>query len=221
VSAAKPFLAGVLIALVCAAGAAADNPTVRIDQADPAKAVAALAHLTDFGAGWTGGQKPAGKLSAPNCPGFDPKESDLVVTGHAEAHFVYSRAGVTFDQDTQVLETPAAVKTDFSRTIRPELPGCLAYGIKHGSKEKVVSVAVHPLGLPANGDVSAAYRATIVFRVNGKLVKWISDSVFVGTGRIEYSLNVSGPAALGGQFVPFEQAMVQILMKRAPGGNVA
>ncbi len=79
------LFAGVLLALVCAAAALADNPTVRINAADQAKADASLLRLKDFGVGWAGGPKTPSKLTAPSCPGFNPKESDLVVSGHAEA----------------------------------------------------------------------------------------------------------------------------------------
>ena len=46
---AKSLLAGVVLALVGAAAAAADNPTVRISHADQLKAEAALLALKDFG----------------------------------------------------------------------------------------------------------------------------------------------------------------------------
>ena len=45
--------------------------------------LASLLRLHDFGAGWTGGSETPSKLTAPSCPGFDPKESDLTVSGHA------------------------------------------------------------------------------------------------------------------------------------------
>src|SRR5438876_12443951 len=90
VFAARTLLAAALVALVCTAAAFADNPTVRIVKADQAKAEASLLRLHDFGVGWAGGSRTPSKLTAPKCPGFDPKESDLTVTGHAEARFTYA-----------------------------------------------------------------------------------------------------------------------------------
>ena len=211
-----------LLALACTGAALADNPTVKINTADQAKADASLVTLKDFGVGWTGGPKTPSKLAAPSCPGFNPKESDLVVTGHAEARFTYSRGGVIFDQDSQVLVTSAAVKTDFSRTIQPKLADCLAYQLKSSSKGSVLSVSVHKLALPAVGTISAAYRATLMIKTaTAGAARIVSDFVFFGQGRYEFSINVVAPASEGGQLVPFETAMAKILVKRVPAGNVA
>ena len=215
----RAFVAGALLSLVAAATAAADAPTVRITKADQAKAEAALLQLSDFGVGWTGGKRTPSKLTAPKCPGFDPKESDLTVTGHAEARFTYARGSVVFDQDNQVLKSSDAVATDFSRVVGPKLGDCLAYELKSSDKS-VVSAAVRTLSLPKLGDVSAAYRATVVVRVGGHKVTFIRDYIFIGIGRLEYSLAVDAPAVLGKQLVAFEQAMARNLIKKS-GANVA
>lgn len=217
---AKALLAGVLLALVCAASAAADDPTVRISHADQLKAEAVLLQLTDFGVGWTGGRRTPSKLTAPQCPGFDPKESDLTVTGHAEARFAYARGSVVFDQDNQVLENEKDVATDFARVIRPKLKDCLAYELKKSGKGQVVSVVVHELPFPKVGTSSAAYRGTMVIRAGGRKVKFVSDFIFIGQGRVEYSLNIVAPAVLGAELVSFEQSIAQKLVKKA-GANVA
>jgi hypothetical protein len=217
---AKVLLAGMLLALVGAACAAADDPTVRISHADQMKAEAALLQLSDFGVGWTGGRRTPSKLTAPKCPGFDPKESDLTVTGHAEARFAYARGSVVFDQDNQVLESEKAVATDFARVIRPKLKDCLAYELKQSGKGQVVSVVVRELPFPKVGTSSAAYRGTMVVRVGGRKVTFVSDFIFIGQGRLEYSLNIVAPAVLGGELVSFEQSIAQKLVKKA-GANVA
>jgi hypothetical protein len=221
VAGAKSLLAGVVLALAFAAAAAADNPTVRIVRADQLKAEAALLKLKDFGVGWAGGRRTPSKLTAPKCPGFDPKESDLTVTGHAEARFTYARGSVVFDQDNQVLESEKAVSTDFSRVIRPKLKDCLAYELKQSGKGQIVSVVVRELPFPRLGAHSAAYRGTMVLRAGGgRKVTFVSDFIFIGQGRYEYSLNVVAPAVLGGELASFEQSIAQKLVKRA-GANVA
>jgi hypothetical protein len=214
---AKVLLAGVLLALVCAASAAADDPTVRITKADQARAEAALLTLKDFGVGWTGGPKTPAKLHAPKCPGFDPKESDLTVTGHAEAQFVFPRQ-VQFDQDVQVLESADAVSTDFRRVIGPKLAACLAYQLKAG--KEVVSARVTKLPFPKLGDARAAYRGTVVLRIGGRNVKVVKDYMFIGTGRLEYSLAVEAGAGAAREVMSFEQSVAQALVKKA-GANVA
>jgi hypothetical protein len=217
----KALLAGLVLACSCAATAFADNPTVRISKEDQAKAEAALLKLNDFGAGWSGGPRPPDKLTSPNCPGFDPKESDLTVTGHAQARFTYS-GSVIFEQDTQVLESPQAVQKDFERTIQPKLADCLAYQIKSSSKGQVKSVQVKQLTFPHTGAVSAAYRAYVTIRSGSRDAHIVSDFIFFGVGKFEYSLNVVAPVPLASQLSPFEQTMSKLLVKRASSaGNVA
>lgn len=215
----RALVAGAVVSLVAAATAAADAPTVRITKADQAKAEATLLQLSDFGVGWTGGKRTPSKLTAPKCPGFDPKESDLTVTGHAEARFTYARGGVVFDQDNQVLKSADAVAQDFARVIGPKLSGCLAYELK-ASDKSIVSADVRSLAFPKLGDVTAAYRATVVVRVGGHKVTFVRDYIFIGIGRLEYSLAVDAPAVLGKQLLAFERAMAQNLIKKS-GANVA
>ena len=217
---AKSLLAGVVLALAFAAAAAADDPTVRIVRADQLKAEAALLKLKDFGVGWAGGRRTPSKLTAPKCPGFDPKESDLTVTGHAEARFTYARGSVVFDQDNQVLESEKAVSTDFARVIQPKLKDCLAYELKQSGKGQIVSVVVRELPFPRLGTHSAAYRGTMVLHAGTRKVTFVSDFIFIGQGRYEYSLNVVAPAVLGGELASFEQSIAQKLVKKA-GANVA
>jgi hypothetical protein len=220
VAGAKSLLAGVVLALAFAAAAAADDPTVRITKADQEKAEAALLKLKDFGVGWTGGPRTPSKLTAPKCPGFNPKESDLTVTGHAEARFTYARGSVVFDQDTQVLESAKAVSTDFARVIQPKLKDCLAYELKKSGKGQIVSVVVRELPFPRLGTETAAYRGTMVIRAGTRKVTFVSDFIFIGQGRLEYSLNVVAPAVLGNELASFEQSIAQKLIKKA-GANVA
>jgi hypothetical protein len=217
---AKSLLAGVVLALAFAATAAADDPTVRIQREDQLKAEAALLKLKDFGVGWTGGQRTPSKLTAPKCPGFNPKESDLTVTGHAEARFTYAQGSVVFDQDNQVLESAQAVSTDFKRVITPKLKDCLAYELKQSGKGQIVSVTVKELRFPRLGTQSAAYRGTMVLRAGARTVTFVSDFIFIGQGRYEYSLNVVAPAVLGNELMSFEQSIAQKLVRKA-GANVA
>ena len=220
--AAKAFFAGTLAALVWASTAVADAPTVRITTADQAKATQALLRLKDFGAGWSGGATKPSPLGAPKCPGFNPKESDLVVTGHAAAHFAWPKGSVTVDQDTQVLRTASDVATDFKRSIGPKLAECLAFELKQGGKGRVTHVAVETLQLARVGNMSAAYRAEISLNINGRTGKFVRDFVFFGIGRLEYSLVLDAPTFQTAQLAPFEQDLATLLVRRAPSGaNVA
>ena len=216
--AAKPLLAAALIGLVSTSTALAaivDAPTVRITPADQAKARAALLRTTDFGAGWGGGPIKTSQLSPPNCPGFDPKESDLVVTGHADAR--YRTTGIELDQDVQVMKDAAAVQTDFARSISPKLAKCLAYQL--GKLKNVVGVRVERLPFPPTGDVSAAYRAEIDLQTPKGRGTLLSDYVFFGQGRVEYEFTLIAPLGARDQLTKFEQGLAQILLRRAGTGT--
>jgi hypothetical protein len=222
VALAKALLALTALVLASAAAAVADNPTIRITQEDQTKAQSALLRVGDFGAGWTGGPVKPSKLSAPSCPGFNPKESDLVVSGHAEARFSYGHGAVILDQDTQVLESADAVAQDFSRSVGPKLPDCLAYQLKNANKALVSNAVVKEISFPKVGSVSVAYRAVITTTQNGHRGRFIRDFVFFGQGRFEFSIVVDAPSIDAAQVVPFEQAMVQILVRRSKSSsNVA
>ena len=215
--AAKPLLAAALIGLVSTSTALAaivDAPTVRITPADQAKARAALLRRTDFGAGWVGGPIKTSQLSPPNCPGFDPKESDLVVTGHADAR--YRTTGIELDQDVQVMKDAAAVQTDFARSISPKLAKCLAYQL--GKLKNVVGVRVERLPFPPTGDVSAVYRAVIDLQTPSGRGTLLSDYVFFGQGRTEYEFTVIAPPGAQDQLAQFEHVLALTLLRRAASG---
>jgi len=203
-----------------ALAAVVDAPTVRITSADQAKARAALLRRSDFGAGWSGGPIKTSPLSPPNCPGFDPKESDLVVSGHADARYTFnhaSQAGVELDQDVQVMNDEAAVQTDFARSISPKLAKCLAYQL--GKLPNVVDVHVVRMPFPPTGNVSAVYRAEIEVQTPKGRGTLLSDYVFFGQGRVEYEFTVIAPLAARDQLAQFELGLAQILLRRASAGS--
>jgi hypothetical protein len=211
VAAAKPLVALVAFFLLTASAAFADAPTVRVTQADQQRAVAALITLKDLSSGWQGGRVKTQPLSAPQCPGFNPKESDLVVSGHADAAFQFQ--GAALYQDVQVLRSADAVATDFHRTISPKLGDCLAYELRH--QKGVAQATVTRLDLPKVGDVSAAYRASLVLKDGTRTLRLSEDFVFFGVGRYEYALRVLVPQSAKTQLVPFESTMANMLVKRA------
>jgi hypothetical protein len=217
VVAAKSLVAAALIGLASTSASLADAPTVQFSSADQAKARAALLRPSDFGAGWSGGPIKASPLSPPNCPGFDPKESDLTVTGHADARYTYGTAGVELDQDVQVMSDAASVQTDFSRSISPKLAKCLAYQL--GKLPNVTGATVKRVPFPAIGTVSAVYRAIVDVRGQGGHGTLVSDYVFFGDGRTEYEFTVIAPVGARDQLAQFELTLAQTLLRRASQGT--
>ena len=143
---------------------------------------------------------------------LDPKASDLVVTGYADASFENRDADVHVAQNLLVLSTSAAVQKDFSRTIQPPLAACLEYQLKRSAH--VTAVKVEPLAFPRIGSVSAAYRASVTVQLKNGAAKFLRDFVFFSNGRLELSLTVDAPARYRQQLLPFEAEMARILVKR-------
>jgi hypothetical protein len=190
----------------------ADTYTLKLDSSDQHWADQALLTSRDLGIGWRGGTTTPEKPAGVSCPGFDPKASDLVVTGYASANLDNANAGVHVSQDLLVLSNTGAVQKDFSRTIQPPLASCLEYQL--GRSPQVSAVKVEPLAFPKIGGVTAAYRATITARLKGGTAKFFRDFVFFSNGRLELSLTVDAPARYRQQLVPFEADMARILVKR-------
>jgi hypothetical protein len=213
VVAAKSLVAAALLGLLLTTSALADAPTVKISSADQAKAGSALLRRADLGAGWSGGQVKSTPITPPDCPDFSPKKSDLTVTGHANARFVFHQLGVELDQDVQVLQTPEAVKTDFRRTISPGLGLCLAHQL--GKLAGVTWVSVGRLPFPRTGSVSALYRAELTVKTAQGLTRLVSDYVFFGDGRTRYEFTVIAPLDTKDQLMRFEASLAQILLRRA------
>ena len=211
--AAKSVVGPRVLALLSAGAALADRPD-RQDQGPPTRRrpQAALLRQSDFGAGWRGGKTADDRPDGPVLPGFDPKESDLVVSGHAQAGFTFSRSIVQFEQAVVVLRSPAAVREDFARTIRPGLSACIAYNLRKA--KNVAAATVTRLPFPHTGSNSAAYRAVVVVRGAKGTGRVMSDLVFFSQGRLEYTFNVVAPVGAGEQLTRFEAAMAQLLLKR-------
>src|SRR5205085_3293490 len=123
------------------------------------------------------------KLQAPACPGFNPKESDLIITGHADASF--KSHGIELDDDVQVMQKASFVRTDFARTMRPQLPGCLARLFQQSSGPGMKLLSAKRLPFPHVGAVSALYRVALAVTSGGTTVDVLADFVFVGQSRTE------------------------------------
>src|SRR5262245_48370843 len=83
------------VALGISSGAMAsssDKALVSFTASDLAAARAAVLHRADLGTagGWTGGAKKPNLKTTLSCPGYAPKQSDLILTGAAEADYHHS-----------------------------------------------------------------------------------------------------------------------------------
>jgi hypothetical protein len=194
-------LAGlVAMALFFAGVASADKPKYGFNAADQAAARAAVIKRADLGtaSGWTGGAKKP-DLSQMQCSLYNPKQSDLVVTGAAESDWSHS-PGLEFDSQTEVLQTTRMVALDWKRSVatRYLVPCMKESGAKElGASIKLVSlrrvsfphVAPHTSALRMILDVKASKTQTI---------RMVSEMVFMARSRTEITLmSFTLPAAFG------------------------
>ena len=133
-------------ALVVAAAAWAsgtDKEPRHYTAADQAIARSIVLTQSDVGSAWKGGAKKVDTSAPPTCPNFDPKQSDLLVTGDAESMFSDDAAGVQYDSEAQVLQTAQMVQLDWQRSIpQPGLLPCLRTILAKSlpANERIVSV---------------------------------------------------------------------------------
>src|SRR5215213_10944258 len=121
--------AGAILALASAVPATAANerPKIRFTAAGQAAARSAVITRADLNAptDWKGGAVKPDLSPSPLCPGFRPKQADLVMTGAAEATFRHS-SGYGFNTVAQVMQSAKMVRLDWQRTVGdPRFMGCL------------------------------------------------------------------------------------------------
>ena len=190
----------VVLFVAATAQAGGGREKVKLTPFGQASAKAVLMTKGDLGtgSGWTGGATKPDLANTLQCPGFHPKQSDLVLIGAAEVK--YKHQGLQFDNEVEIMKTARMVRLDWERTVHSNkfLP-CIRrlFASSLGAKGKLVSV--DPLAMPP------ITRNTIAFRVRfdtGKpITHLLIDMLFFGKGRTEVSLatttTVSAAAVVG------------------------
>jgi len=208
--------ASALLVLAASAAAATDpgKEQVHLVAADQAAARAAVLLRTDLGAGWTGGQKKPSLSSTPDCPGWHPKQSDLVLTGAAEADFTH--AGLEVDSNAQVLRTARMVRLDWGRTaVAPQVMRCMRTELQKQTPSGAKVVSVKRIAFPRVSTYTAAYRLTIDVTSGTTTVPVWSDVILFGRGRTELELTVIAPAAASATLAAAEARLAHLMVARA------
>ncbi|MEO9176068.1 MAG: hypothetical protein ABI317_11205 [Gaiellales bacterium] len=182
-----------LTIVASAAASGSDQEQVKLTPAGQAAARSAILRLADLGpvSGFTGGPVTPGESSTPDCATYHPKQSDLVKNGDAESSF--SQKNILIESEATVLASAAMVQTDWQRTVRPELAGCLRalFARSLGASGKVVSVS--DLSFPQVATYAHGYRAVLQVVKAGTTSRVVSDFILFGRGRTEITLNVTSP----------------------------
>jgi hypothetical protein len=208
---------GLLLAGVAAATrqAATDHVRVRLTAAGRAAASAVVIKRADLGPvpGWTGGRKKASAPSPIPCASYNPKQSDLVVTGLSETQWKHS--GVEFESDAQVMATPRMVRLDWRRTVvaRQVLP-CMRsqFAKKDNAKEHFVSVRW--VAFPQVARYTRALRLLVDVTTAGGKVRLMVDAVAFGSGRTEVTLTTTAPQVTAPAVRPAEIRLARLLADR-------
>ncbi len=209
-------LAASAVVLVSAPGVFAGDgkQQVKLNKRDQAAARAAVMRRTDLGSsGWQGGAVKPDLSSTPNCPHFQPKVSDLVVTGAAETAF--NRSSLEFSSVAEVLKTRRMVRLDWRRSVVPRaavpcLRRTLANGLPAGAR--IVSFARVPF--PHVGALSARFRGVIRIDVLGRTARLVTDIVITFRSRTEITLNAAGPASASRSISAAEARLARVLVSR-------
>jgi hypothetical protein len=203
----------VLCALTFAGAALAEKWPVQYNAADQAAARAAVLKKSDLGtAGWTGGaRKP--DFSPSECTTYQPKVSDLLVTGAAASAWSYAGA-LVFHSETWVLKTAAMVKLDWQRTVaHPSFLPCARE--EFGSEPNWKLVSVKRIGLPALAPLARRYRLVVDYTREGETVRLLVDLILIGKGRTEISLLTTAPYADRKPVEAAEVRLARALVARA------
>jgi hypothetical protein len=206
----------VLVAgLVLASVASADNYTIRLNSADNAAARATVLRPADLGtsASWRGGMmKP--DLSYLSCPNYDPKHSDLVVTGAAQSTFANSL--LRFDSEAELLQTAAMLRLDWQRSVlAPTALPCFRSVIRKGLGPGARNISLRRIAFPAVAPYTAAFRVLFDVTASGKSLHLFIDLVLIGRGRTEITLSTIAPLASKAAVLPAEIRLARILASRA------
>jgi hypothetical protein len=208
--------------LVCAIAGSAlaatgDREQHRFTAADQAAARSAVLVRSDLGkTGWTGGAKKPDLSPPVPCANWNPKQSDLVLTGAAETD--WKHAGLEIDTEAQVLQTAEMVKLDWQRTVTdPHAIPCLESELKKSLSGAASAkfVSFKRLSFPHIGTFSRAYLTTIDVTSSGKTVPVVIEVVLVGSKRTELTMTSTTAKALQSVVAPENIRLARKLVARA------
>jgi len=189
----------VVLALPALALAAATDPTKQINPADQRKAASiVLLRPGVIVPGWKKVPVTTPDSAAnPGCPGYNPDQSDLILTGEATTNFEGGATKVGLESN--VFKTRSHAVASWTRLVKPALAPCLARTLKQGIEQAGGTVAIvrqGPLSFPKLAPRTAAYR--VVFNVSyteaGKTTKvpFTLHLIALGNGRGDASVLAFG-----------------------------
>ena len=206
------------VALGLSSGAMArssEKPRQSFNPSDVAAARAAVLQRGDLGTagGWSGGTRKPNLSSGMSCAGYTPKQSDLVLTGAAEA--VWHHAGLEVQSVAQVMKTRGMVALDWRRTVTsPKAVSCLRTMLARTLPSGQRLASFSRLSFPRLTPYAEAFRALIDVSAGGQHALVVADVVVVGKSRTELTLSVEAPAAARSGLPAAEARLAKLLLAR-------
>jgi hypothetical protein len=184
------------IAVPAVALAADTDPKKKITAADRAKARSIVLRRADLGPGWK--KVPPSPESDATCPGFNPDESDLTLSGEAEADF--EQGLLLIASASEVFATKADALKSWARNDKPAVARCLGYLFQQGQTDKSTKVKIVSAGrvaFPKLAPRTAAFkvvaRLTITDKGKKTTLPVTIQLLAFGQGRGDVSLLAIGP----------------------------
>ena len=186
------MLLAVSLALPAIALAADTEPAKRLTPADQAKARSLLLKRADFTTGWKDAPGSGADGSDFSCPGFDPDQSDLTLTGEADSDFT-NGSGAYVGSMAGLYRSAAEARASWSRSNKPAVTRCLALLIRQTFAQQGATAKATKAGRIAFPRVAprvAAFRVavSVSFPQVGRPVPVVLHLVVLGRGRAEVAL---------------------------------
>jgi hypothetical protein len=179
---------GAKVALaVLLAAVAGGGPQTKHVRADQARARAIVLTPADLGAGWKS-ERSSGSVVRFRCPGFEPDESDLVETGHADSAGFFRDDGASVNSGASVYRTAGEAEAGWARTVRPGLVRCLS-SLVRGQTTTVDAAGA--IGFPQLATRTAALRVIASFGERRTAGKLVVDLVLLGHDRANAAVLVT------------------------------
>lgn len=189
-----------VLALPALALAADTDPKKQFTAADKKKAASLVLKRSDFVAGWKKQPATPGDDEGDyTCPNYNPDQSDLVLTGEAEAEFATAQGFPSVISVANVYRTRREATAAWTRGAKPQLVPCFASALEKALEEdgsKVTVTRKGKLAFPRYAPRTIAYRFSFNITVtrNGQpaTVPMTIHLIVLGHGRGDVMLMTFG-----------------------------
>lgn len=188
-----------VLALPALALAADTDPKKQINPVDQRNAASIVLKRTDFVPGWRKVPNTPDSGEDVSCPGYNPDQSDLILTGEVEATFQRTTAVPSVTSFSNVFKTDRDALVSWTRSVKPALARCVGQFLKQGIEEgggKSTIVKQGQIAFPKLAPRTAAYRVVVNLSVTeaGKATKvpFTLHLVALGNGRGDTGLMTIG-----------------------------